>query len=134
MCAEKVDVDRAGLAVAFELEVMVLEVGEAVAHVRLSALDVFLPEDLVPTPNVHVARDGGEVRANHELRAKAAGAELGAGKIQVIALFKLMVGELVANGETSAVRCAVCADQIDAGELGFFAAVFGVRRNGEGFK
>src|ERR1051326_959870 len=40
-----------------------------------------------------------------------------------------MIGELVARGHADAPRRARRVDEIDAGDLGLFAAVFGVRRN-----
>ena len=131
VCAEEVHVHVAGLAVAFELEVMVLEVGEAVAHVLFAGLDGLLPEGLAVALDADLAGDRLKVRADDQLRTEAAGAQLRAREVEVVALLELVIGEFVADRHADAMRRAVVADEIDAGDLGFFAAVFGIGRDVE---
>ncbi|MNR01578.1 hypothetical protein D3C85_1173860 [compost metagenome] len=53
------------------------------------------------------------------------------GEVQVVAPFHHMVGELVTQRITDAIRLAVVADDIKAGQFRFFAGVFGKRRHRE---
>ena len=55
--------DAAGLTMSGELEMMVLHVGEAVAHVLLAAGDLPMPENGVNSLDADLALDVIEVRA-----------------------------------------------------------------------
>ncbi len=52
-------------------------------------------------------------------------------EVQVVDPLHLVVGEFVAQREAEAIRAAVVADQVDAADLGFFAAIEGKGRRGE---
>jgi hypothetical protein len=125
----EVDVDAAGLTVACELEVMMFQVGQAVTHVLLSAGDLFVPEGCARALDAYVTGDVGEGCSQHKFGAQAADAELGAREVEVITSLEFVIGELIALSDTDAKWSAIGRNDVDAGELGLFAAVFSVRGN-----
>jgi hypothetical protein len=94
--------------------------------------DIFcspLTERLFPA---HLAVDAVDARgafiwagsfADQQRRAEAAIAQLGMGQVQVVLALGHVVRELVADGVADAVRLAVVADHVQAGDLRLFAAV-----------
>ena len=103
MRAEEVNVHIAWLAVTCEFEVMMLEIGEAVAHVFLTGLNLLRPDGFFSALDSHFAGDRLERCTDDELRTDAAGAEFRSGEIEIVALFELVVGELIAQWPC---RCA----------------------------
>ena len=75
----------------------------------------------------HGVEDG----IHDQLGAQGARAELGPGEVQVVLPLEAVVGELVPHGHAEATRPALGVDEIDAGDLGLFAAVLGVGRHEE---
>ncbi|MNX96657.1 hypothetical protein D3C86_1289830 [compost metagenome] len=64
-----------------------------------------------------------------QLRTVGAETQFRMREVQVIAPLHHMVGELVAQRISEAIRLTVVADHIEAGELRFFTGVFGKRRH-----
>ena len=98
MRTEEVNVDVAGLAVAGKFKVVMFQVREAVAHILFPGLDYLPPDCLSFALNTCFSGDCAEWSADDELRSDAACAQLRAGEVEVVALFKLMVGEFIACG------------------------------------
>src|SRR4029453_17661036 len=82
--AEEMDVDVAGPAMRVELEVMVLDVAQAVAHLRLAAGHHTRPDPLAAPLDPDLARDGIEDRRQRQLRPDRRRAALRRGQIQVV--------------------------------------------------
>src|ERR1039457_890620 len=129
MSAKVMHMHISRLAVAHELEVMMFHVGEAVAHILLAGLNRLRPDGLRAAHDPYLTGYGLELRAHHQLRPNAARAQLGAGEVQVVALLKLVVGELIPYRHPNATRRSVLADEVYAGNLRLFAAIFPVRGN-----
>src|SRR6185437_3508828 len=122
----EVHMHRARLPVAFKLEVMVFQVGEAVAHVVLAGGDGLRPERFTAAQDADLAGNGVEIRVDRKLRANAAGAQLRSCKVEIVALLELMIGELIAHCHADAIWRSVFGDDVDASDLGFFATIFPV--------
>src|SRR6185437_11558411 len=73
--AEEVDMEIAGVAMEVELEMVVFDVGEAVAHVGLAGLDRARPDGLTIAFDRDFARNQMEVRIDHQLRADGTGSQ-----------------------------------------------------------
>src|ERR1700730_7636031 len=129
--AVKMDVQIAGAAMGPELEMVMLDVGEAVAHFCGSGGDLALPDDALTTLDRHAAWHRMKIRVQHNLRAQRRSAKFGTREIQVISLFELVIGEFVSSGHADAAGLACGIDQIDSRYFGFLAAVFGVGRHDE---
>ncbi len=125
--AEHVDVQIAGLAEERVLEVVVLEVGDGVAHVGLAGEEGLFPDRLAVAADAARALDVVGQGADQDFRAEGGGPELGVGEEEVVLPLGDVVGELVGEREADAVRRAVRADQVDAGDLRLLA---GVEREG----
>ena len=121
--AEEVDVDVAGAPEQGIFEMVVLEVGEAVRHVRLAAQEGLLPQDLPVAQDPAGAAQILRQIADQQFRSQRGRTQLGMGEPEVIAALGDMVGEFVGEREAQAARPAVGVDQIDAGDLGLLAAV-----------
>jgi hypothetical protein len=123
-----VDMQVAGLAEDRIFEVMVFQIGEAVRHVRLTRQEGLFPDHLVLAQDTAVAAQILGQGADQNLRAEGGHPQLGMGEPEVVDPFGHMVGEFVAQGPADPVRGAVGADQVDAGDFGLLAAVFGKTR------
>src|SRR6202022_2716833 len=110
----------AGLAMGFELEVMMLQVCEAVAHIAFAGGNLLMPDGSAAALDAGLSVDVVEVVADDQLRSEAAGPQLRPSKVEVVALLELVVGELVAGGHADAIGCAVIGDDIDPGDLCLF--------------
>src|SRR5687768_10996385 len=112
-------------------EVVVLEIGDRMAHVVLARHERLFPDHPGSATDAarafHVRRQG----AGPQLRTDRAGAELRMGEIQVVLSLGHVVGELVADGEAEPSRYAGRIDQVQADELGLLAAVEREYRRGE---
>ncbi|VXB96765.1 hypothetical protein PSEUDO8O_20332 [Pseudomonas sp. 8O] len=123
--AEEVHMHIAGTQELAILEVVVLEVLQAVAHVVLTGEELLLPQHLVAPTNT---ADAGQVTrqlADQHFRAEGTEAQLRVGQVQVVLALDHMVGELVAKGEADAIRLAIVANHIEAGQLGLLTEVLG---------
>src|SRR5216684_8365720 len=67
-----------------------------------------------------------EPRTNHKLGPQAAGAQLRAREIEIVAFLELVIGELVARGHSNAIRRATLANHVDPGQLRLFPTIFSV--------
>jgi hypothetical protein len=70
--------------VAFKLEMMVLKVGEAVAHVLFTSPDLLFPDHLSIAQDSNCPCDVDEVAVNYKFRTQAALAKLRAGQVEVV--------------------------------------------------
>ena len=127
--AEEMDVDVAGAAMRFELEMVMLDVAQAVAHFGFAGTDFFVPERFAGALDGDFTGDGIELGVKDDFRAEGTGAQFRACQIQIILFFEYVVGKFVAAGHADAVRVAVGVDDVDSGDFGFFAAIFGVGGN-----
>src|SRR5215470_2829646 len=126
ICTEEMDVDLSRLAVSCKLEVMVLEVGETMAHIGLAGGDLCLPERGPFAPDMNMASNVTEVRANDQLRTEAAATQLGASQVKVIAFLKPVISEFIALSDADAKRHAIRSDEVDSCKLGFFPSILGM--------
>src|SRR5262249_35813766 len=84
ICAEEMDVDLSRLAVSCKLEMVVLEVGETMTHVRLAGGDLGFPKRGPFTLDTNMARNVTELRTNDQLWTEAASTQLRASQVKVI--------------------------------------------------
>ena len=89
------------------------------------------PHGLTAAQNASLAINRSKVGADYQFRPHAAGAQLGACEIQIIALLELVIGELISRSHSDAIRCAVVADDVDSRDLSLFAAIFRIVRHGQ---
>jgi hypothetical protein len=129
--AEIVHMHVSRSAVEFELKVMMLDVSEAVAHLRFTCANCLRPEKIAAPPDVYGARDRFEYRINDKFRAKRAHAQFRASEIEVVFLLEYVIGKLVAGGHAQTIRLPVWGDDVTCGDLGFFTAVLGIGGNEE---
>ena len=113
------------------LEMVMLEIDNGMRHVRLARKERLLPDHCPvpanPADAAHISGKLAEAQLGRECRL----AQFGVGEPQIIATLGDMVGKFVAHAKAQAERLAVIADQIDARDLGFFAAVLGKGGHGE---
>ena len=76
MRPEEMPVDIARLAMSLELEMVMFEVGQAVAHLFLSSCHFLRPNRFRSTLDPNFPVDGQKFPTNHKLRSEAAGAKL----------------------------------------------------------
>lgn len=110
---------------------VVFEVGEAVAHVRLAAEKLVLPEHFAVTQDATGACQMLRQFTGAKFRAVTATAQFRVREVQVILALHDVIGELVAHRKAQAIRLAVVANEVEAGHLWFFASVFSKRRHRE---
>ena len=79
--AKEVDVHAAGLPVSGELEVMMLDIGKAVAHILFAAGDPLVPKCRSRSFDTDLSVNISKIRIDDQLRTKAAGSQLRSGKI-----------------------------------------------------
>src|SRR5258708_3505754 len=118
-------------AVPFKLEMMVLNILQAVTHFGFSSAKGLAPKG-IPTPfdrRAHVYRF--EFGIDYEFRSKGTSAELRASEVQIILLFKLMIRKLIAHRKANSIRPGIRSDEINARDLGLFAPVLGITGNVE---
>ena len=100
--AEEVDVHVSGASMAFELEVVMLHVLDAVRHDALSRANVFRPEYGARALDGDFAWDRIKSFADHQFGTDGALAQLGRREVEVIFPFEFVVGKLVAYSEADA--------------------------------
>src|SRR5882762_6155329 len=126
------DMHSASLTVAGKLEVMMLQVREAMAHVVFTGCNLFLPNGRTSTFNpdfsVHIA----EIIADDELRSQTARTQLRCREIEIISPFEFVIRELIPRRHSDAMRNAVLINQVDACHLSFFAAILSMARDLQG--
>lgn len=127
------DMYIARMAVKFKLEVMMLKVCEAVAHLVFTGPYVSRPEGLSVALQGDGPGNGIEGRIDDKLRAERAHPQLGTSEIEVILLLADMVGELISGGHSQTIRLPVGRNEVTGGDFRFFAAVFGIGRYQERF-
>ena len=117
--AVEMDVDIAGLPVHGELEVMMLDVFECMAHVRLAAFDRFFPEQRAFAVNTSMAGHRIEIGIKNQFGPDGAFPQLAAGQIEVVLLLQDVIGELVTLSHADTTRLSVAVDEVDAGDFRF---------------
>ncbi|MCY1435625.1 hypothetical protein D9M71_517260 [compost metagenome] len=122
---EEVHVHIAGPQKLAVLEVVVLKVIQAVAHVVLATQEFLFPEHLAVSPDPAGTDQVARQLAHAQFRAIRAVTQFGVRQVQVVATLHYMVGKLVAQGKAQAIGRAVFTDHVKAGQLGLFAGVFG---------
>src|SRR6185437_12998270 len=95
---------RARLPVAFKLEVMVFEVGEAVAHIVFPRGDGLGPVGFITAQEADLTRYSVEIRGYRQHAANTSGAQLRSSKVEIVALFELVIGEFIADRHADAIR------------------------------
>src|SRR5215469_2738163 len=73
--AEVMHVDITRAAMCFVLEMMVLDIREAMAHFRFARANLFRPENLSGTADGNLPNDGVERRIEYEFGAERTGAQ-----------------------------------------------------------
>ena len=86
------------------------------------------PRSIVTSPGTR-----SKFRVQHQLRTESAGPQLGRGKIQIILLLELMIGELVARGHADAARISRRIDNVHARDFRLFPAIASICRHIERF-
>src|ERR1035437_8638547 len=118
-------------AVPFKLEMMVLNVLQAVTHFGFSGAKGLAPEH-APIPfDRRGHRYRLEFRIDHKFRSEGTSAELRAREVQIVLLFKLMIRKLITHRKADSIRPAIRSDEINARDLGLLATVLGIPRNVE---
>ena len=116
-----------------ELKMVMLNIGKAVAHLPFAGRNLMGPQNFSRALDFYHAGNRLKFRVNDQFRAERTVAEFGAGQVEIISLFKLMVGELVSNRQADAQRRSVRTDEIDARDFRLLATVFGICRHNERF-
>ena len=96
---------------------MVFEIVHAVRHVRLPAVEWFLPQDPLATTDAHGAADVCRQRAHPQFRTERRGTQLRMREVEVVRALGYMIGELVCQRETEPARRAVRRNEIDSCKL-----------------
>jgi hypothetical protein len=131
--SEEVYVDVSPAAVSFVFEMMVLDVSQAMAHFGFTAAESIGPMDASFPFDGHVNGQGLEFWINHKFGSERTRAEFGASEIKIVFLFKLMIREFVPYRHSDSIGPAIWSNQVDAGDLSFLSAIFGIGRNVERF-
>ncbi len=109
-----------------ELEVVVLQVAQAVGHFFFAARDRLRPELLAAAGNGHRTGHGSKIRIDHQLGSNRTGAQLRSRQVEVVLLFEAMVRELVALGHAHSIGPAIGTNHIHHRDLGLLATVLRV--------
>ena len=129
--SEEMDMNLAWPAVPFKLEMMVLDVVQAVTHFGFSGAETLAPKHVAVPFDRRGHRDRLEFCIHHEFWPKGTSAQLRAREVQIILLFELMIGKLIADRKAHAIRPAIRSDQVNACDLSLFATILGVSGNVE---
>src|SRR4051812_39223841 len=121
--AKKMNVNVSRVAVRFILEVMVFDILQTVAHLRLTGADLFSPQLRAGAFNHDFASDRLELRVDDKLGADRTGPQFRTSQIEVILLFKTVIRKFVAHRHTNAARLALRINHVDAGDLRLFSAI-----------
>src|SRR5271165_693590 len=116
-------------AMTLELEVMMFQVPQAVAHLRLAGSEPARPEHTTVPVNLYFCRHRGKLGVHDQFRTERARPEFRARQVEIVLLLEPMIGELVARGHPDAVRRSVWPNHIDAGYLRLLATVFSITRD-----
>src|SRR5215469_5843718 len=108
------------------LEVVMFDVFEAVTHFRLAATKRLAPQNNTLALDLHCNRQRFKIGVNDQFGSQRTGAQFGACKVEIVLLFKLVIGELVARSQADAIRMPVGCDQVHSGNLGLLAAILGI--------
>ena len=117
------NVNIAGSPEEVIFEVMELEIGDRVRHVRLAGDERLLPDDPAVAEDAAFARQVARQRSGAKLWPDRAGSELRMGKIEVVLLLHDVIGIFIAERKAQPHRRAVARDHVDSGDLRLFAAV-----------
>src|SRR6476619_7729626 len=123
MGAEEVHVDVAWPAMGAELEVMVLDVAQAVAHLGLAAGDCARPDGSTVAFDADLALDRLELRRQPELWSDRGRPQLRASEVEVVPALEDMIREFVPRREAHAARRPISIDDIAACDFRLFAAI-----------
>src|ERR1039457_1645253 len=105
------------------LEMVVLDIGERVAHRALAADDLLRPDPPAVPLDRHDAVNQLEVRVEDKLRTDRAGSHFGVREVKIVAALRVMIGEFVSDGHPDAPRLARIVDDVDPRDFGLLAAV-----------
>src|SRR5580658_979650 len=122
------------LAVTLKFKVMMLQIRKTVAHICFPRRHCLRPERLRPALEPNLSGNRMKLRVNYQLRPHAAGSQLRACKVKVVAFLEQVVGELISRSHPDAIRSALLADDVNSGYFTLFAAIFGVGRNHQGLE
>src|SRR6202034_684730 len=129
--SKEVDMNLSRLAVPFKLEMMVLNILQAVTHFGFPGAKCFAPEH-APIPfDGRGHRYRFEFRIDYKFRTKGTGAELRAREVQIVLFFKLMIRKLIAHRKANSIRLGIRSDEINACDFGLLASVLGITGNVE---
>src|SRR6266481_4610466 len=102
MSAEKMNVYVSRATVQLELEMVMLQVAEAVGHFLFAARDGLRPEVTATAFNGHRTRHSSKIRINHKFGPDGTGAQLRSCEVEVVLLLEAMVRKFVALGHAHA--------------------------------
>ena len=131
--AEIMHMRVARAAVRLELEMVVLNIREAVAHLGLAGADGLRPDDFPRALDLTSPGHGGKFRRDDQFRPERAGAHFRSREVQVIFLFEHVVGKFIAQRQAHAPRPPVRPDNVAARDFRLLAAVLGVGRHEQRF-
>src|SRR5882757_8468775 len=126
MSAEKMNVYVSRATVQLELEMVVLQVAQAVGHFLFAARNGLRPEGPATAFYSDRTWHGSKIRINHKFRPDGTGAQLRSGEVQVVLLLEAMVRKFVPLGHAHAIRPAIGTDHISGRDLALFTAIFRV--------
>ena len=95
--SEEVDVGISGAAMLGILEMMVLQIFDAVTHVGIPRFDRLGPDDFSLTFDGNLALDVIQPLSNDQFRSQGALPEFGMGQVEVIHFFHHVIGKFVAG-------------------------------------
>src|SRR5438270_8254002 len=92
------------VAVRFVLEMMVFDILQTVAHLRLTGADLFSPQLPASAFNHDFASNRLEFWIDDKLRSNRTGPQFRAGQIEVISFFKTVIRKFVTDCHSDAPR------------------------------
>src|SRR4029077_10272242 len=100
--SEKMNVHVPRAAMSLKLEMMMLEVAQAMTHFGLARPESARPEHTSLAINLDLRRDRRELWIDDEFRAQCAGSEFRSCQVQIVLLLESMIRELVAARHSNA--------------------------------
>ena len=127
--SKEVNVDISTAAMSFVFEMMVLDVSQAMAHFGFTAAECLGPMDIAFPFDGCGYGNGLEFWIDHKFWSKRTGAKFGAGEVEIVFLFELMIRKFVTYSHSNSIKPSIGSDEVDAGDLSFLSAILGIRRN-----
>src|ERR1700676_435122 len=118
---QEMDMHNAGLAVGSKFEMMMLEIGEAVAHIQFARSNLLLPDGFAVAQDAHSSGYVVEPCVDHQFRTDAACPQLRTRQVEIVSAFEDVIGEFVSCGHSDSPGSSVVRDDVDGKDLSFFS-------------